>query len=60
MKKQKKKLILSLFLYLSLPVFSQQKLQHVSSIKNIGNNSTFINAEGLNNNPNAIIIVEYD
>ncbi len=39
---------------------AQQKLQHISSAQNIGNNSTFINAEGLNNNPNAIIIVEYD
>ncbi len=38
----------------------QQKFHHTSSISNITNNSTFLNTEGVNGNPNAIIIIEYD
>ncbi len=39
---------------------AQKTFVHVSGEKNIGGNSTFLNEEGLNNNPNAIIIVEAD
>lgn len=56
----KKSLILFFLCYVNYGTFAQQKLQHISSGNNTRSNSTYINAEGLNNNPNAIIIVEYD
>ncbi len=48
-----------LFLLFNSIGFSQIKFQHISSSLNISNNSTYLNTEGLNGNPNAIIIVEY-
>ncbi len=39
-------------------VAAQKKIIHTSNEKNISGNSTFLNEEGLNNNPKAIIIVE--
>jgi microsomal dipeptidase-like Zn-dependent dipeptidase len=56
----KKSLILFFLCYVNYGTFAQQKIQHTSTASNTSNNSTFINADGLNNNPNAIIIVEYD
>lgn len=39
---------------------AQQKLQHVSSEKNTSGNSTFLDVQGLNGNPAAIIILDMD
>jgi microsomal dipeptidase-like Zn-dependent dipeptidase len=39
---------------------AQQKLQHTATAANTSANSTYIDAKGLNDNPDAIIIVEYD
>ena len=55
-----KRFFLPFYLCLTLQALAQQKLQHVSTIQNCSNNSTFINAEGLNNNPNAIVTFTYD
>lgn len=48
------------FLTYSVQGISQQKIRHQSSGQNINANSTFIDAAGLNNNPGAVIIAEYD
>lgn len=56
-----KKVCAILFLLVTLVrANAQQKFQHIANTNNINSNSTFLNVEGLNNNPNAIIIVEYD
>jgi hypothetical protein len=55
-----KQLFLLLLLAASLHGFTQQKFQHQSTAANTSNNSTWLNAEGVNGNPNAVIIVEYD
>jgi hypothetical protein len=53
--------ILIIFFVLSVASSSAQtKIQHTTTSANISGNSTFLNAEGLNGNPRAIvIIVEY-
>lgn len=38
--------------------FAQQTAQHLSQPENISNNSTFISGQGLNGNPNAVLIAE--
>jgi hypothetical protein len=56
-----KQRVLFLFFFLQSAVMvAQQKLQHLSNEKNCIGNSTYNSAEGLNGNPNAIIIVEYN
>jgi hypothetical protein len=50
--------LLTLLLHLTMQ--AQQKIQHVSSLNNTTANHTFISAVGLDNNPNAIIIIEVD
>ena len=50
----------SILLLSTITSFSKQTFTHISDKGNISNNSTFIDAKELNNNPNAIIIVEYD
>lgn len=57
-----KKIILAALIFIAgySSLMSQQQLQHVSSSSNITNNYTCIAATGLNNNPNAVIIIEQD
>jgi microsomal dipeptidase-like Zn-dependent dipeptidase len=53
---------LSFFLLLNCitALKAQQLIQHTTNTNNTSANSTYLNVEGLNNNPNAIIIVEND
>ncbi|MDZ4792984.1 MAG: hypothetical protein SGI83_01775 [Bacteroidota bacterium] len=53
-------LTLILGLLLSTLLQAQHKFTHTTDLKNSSGNSTYLSFEGLNNNPNAIIIVEYD
>jgi len=41
-------------------LYAQQKLVHTSTAANTSANSTYIDAAGLNGNPGAVIILEYD
>ncbi|MCX6317226.1 MAG: membrane dipeptidase [Bacteroidetes bacterium] len=52
-------LTITVFL-LHYTVHAQQKIQHTATAANTSANSTYMDAAGLNGNPNAIIIVEYD
>ena len=57
----KRIVLAALFLtILCCKAISQQTLQHVSTTANITNNYTCIDAEGINANPQAVIIVEFD
>lgn len=56
----KQKVLFFILLLESTVILAQQRLQHISTQKNCSANSTYISDEGLNGNPNAIIIVEYD
>lgn len=53
-------IIAACLVLLSQTLPAQKTIIHVSDEKNISSNSTFLNQEGLNNNPKAIIIVEAD
>lgn len=53
-------ILLFVFTGCLLAASAQQKVRHVSDQLNCSGNSTFIDAAGLNGNPRAIIIVEYD
>lgn len=55
-----KKILVTSFLLITFSTLAQQKFQHTTAAPNISNNSTFLNADGLNGNPGAIIIVEYN
>ncbi len=55
-----KKLLFVFFTILAGVVFAQTKFQHISNQSKGNSNSTFLDAAGLNKNPNAIIIVEAD
>ncbi len=55
-----KKLLTIYFALLAGAACAQTKLFHKTDPSNIKGNSTFLNVEGLNNNPGAIIIVEAD
>ena len=55
-----KQLLLFLFTLITGVAFTQQIFQHSTNTSNISGNSTFLNAEGLNNNPNAVIIIEFN
>lgn len=54
------KYILIPLLVLGFSAGAQQKIQHSSTAANCNSNSTYIDAKGLNNNPQAVIIVEYE
>lgn len=43
-----------------LHLTAQEKLQHTTTATTISGNSSFLDVAGLNNNPTAVIIVEYD
>ena len=55
-----KKLLFIAAVLISTCITAQQKLQHISTAANTSANSTYIDAAGLNGNPGAVIIVEYD
>ncbi len=46
--------------FLSVALCAQERVQHVSTASNTSANSTYLDIQGLNGNPNAVIIVEYD
>ncbi len=52
--------ILLSFLFVSAALCAQERAQHVSTASNTSANSTYLDIQGLNGNPNAVIIVEYD
>ena len=53
-------LILLIWLLLSAFLKAQSKFTHTTNSKNCSGNSSYLNAEGLNNNAKAIIIIEAD
>ncbi len=55
-----KKSLLVFFTILTAIALGQTKFQHISNPSKSNSNSTFLDAAGLNNNPNAIIIIEAD
>ena len=57
---QKRIILLIGSIILLLNGFAQQKLQHISDARNSAANSTYLKQAGLDGNPGAIIIVEFD
>ncbi len=55
-----KNLLTLFFILITTVVFGQTKFVHTTSVLNINANSSFLDADGLNGNANAIIVVEYD